>query len=108
MNARERFLATLRFGEPDRVPYYDQSIREDTLERWHREGLPRDVSVEELLDLDRWELFGPREDVSLDLYPLPKFERELKTRADFERLKRCYDPTLPERYPRDWDDHARR
>jgi len=108
MNARERFLETLRFGAPDRAPYYDQCIREDTLERWHREGLPRDVSVEELFDLDRWELFGPREYVSLNLYPLPQFEGELKTRADFERLKRCYDPTSPERYPHDWDDHVHR
>ena len=40
VNARERFLATLRFGEPDRVPYYDQCIRESTLKRWHRQGLP--------------------------------------------------------------------
>ena len=108
MNDRERFLATLRFGEPNRVPYYDQGVREDTLERWYREGLPRDVSVEEFFELDRWELFGPREDVSLNLYPLPGFEGELKTRADFERLKRCYDPTTPERYPHDWDDHVRR
>lgn len=107
MNARERFLATLRFGEPDRVPYYDQSIREDTLERWHRQGFPRDVSVGEFFDLDRWELFGPREDVSLNLYAIPEFEGELKTRADFERLKRSYYPTSPERYPHDWDDHIR-
>jgi hypothetical protein len=108
MNARERFLATLCFGEPDRVPYYDQSIRQDTLERWYREGLPGDVSVEEFFELDHWELFGPRENVSLDLYMIPEFEGELKTRADFERLKRCYDPTSRERYPHDWDDQVRR
>ena len=108
MNARERFLETLRFGEPDRVPHYDQSVREDTLERWHREGLPRDVSVEEFFELDHWELFGPREDVSLNLYRIPEFEGELKSRADFERLKRSYDPTTPERYPTDWDQHVRR
>jgi uroporphyrinogen decarboxylase len=108
MNACERFLATLRFDEPDRVPHYDQSVREDTLERWHREGLPRDVSVEEFFELDHWELFGPREDVSLNLYRIPEFEGELKTRSDFERLKRSYDPTTPERYPHDWDDHVRR
>jgi len=108
MNARERFLETLRFGEPDRVPHYDQSVREDTLERWHREGLPRDVSVEEFFELDHWELFGPREDVSLNLYRIPEFEGELKTRPDFERLKQSYDPTTPERYPTDWDQHARR
>jgi uroporphyrinogen decarboxylase len=108
MNARERFLETLRFGEPDRVPHYDQSVREDTLERWHREGLPRDVSVEEFFELDHWELFGPREDVSLNLYRIPEFEGELKSRADFERLKRSYDPTTPERYPTGWDQHVRR
>lgn len=108
MNARERFLETLRFGEPDRVPHYDQSVCEDTLERWHREGLPRDVSAEEFFELDHWELFGPREDVSLNLYRIPEFEGELKTQADFERLKRSYDPTTPEHYPADWDQHVRR
>jgi uroporphyrinogen decarboxylase len=64
--------------------------------------------VEKFFELDHWELFGPREDVSLNLYRIPEFEGELKTRSDFERLKRSYDPTTPERYPHDWDDHVRR
>ncbi len=40
MNARERFLETLRFGKPDRIPFSPGGGRESTRARWHREGLP--------------------------------------------------------------------
>ncbi|MHB1294610.1 MAG: uroporphyrinogen decarboxylase/cobalamine-independent methonine synthase family protein [Anaerolineae bacterium] len=40
MNPRQRYLATLRFGRPDRVPLHPGGPRESTLARWHTEGLP--------------------------------------------------------------------
>ena len=40
MDARQRFLETMHYGQPDHVPYVDQMIRQDTLDRWHREGFP--------------------------------------------------------------------
>jgi len=108
MNARQRFLETLRFGQPDRPPYYDLPIRDEVLERWYKEGFPRGASVAELFGLDHWELFGPREDVSLNLYMNKPFKGRLRTRADFRRLQRSYDPSDPQRYPPDWDEHVRR
>lgn len=43
MNARERYLETLLFGCPDRIPLNPGGARESTRARWHREGLPEDV-----------------------------------------------------------------
>ena len=40
MNARERYLATLTFGAPDKVPFEPGHPRESTLEVWRRQGLP--------------------------------------------------------------------
>lgn len=36
---RERYIETLLFGAPDRIPFMPGGPRESTLERWHREGL---------------------------------------------------------------------
>lgn len=43
MNDRERFRATLRFGQPDRIPYWECAFWGETLERWRGEGLPERV-----------------------------------------------------------------
>ena len=42
MNPRERYLATLTFGQPDKIPFWPGGPREKTLARWYREGLPRE------------------------------------------------------------------
>lgn len=46
MDSKERILKTLRHEEPDRVPIHD-SPWPSTVHRWHREGLPEDIPVEE-------------------------------------------------------------
>jgi hypothetical protein len=43
MNARERYLKTMLFGSPDRIPFEPGKPREKTLKRWHEEGLPAEV-----------------------------------------------------------------
>ena len=40
MNARERYIETLLFGSPDKIPFEPGRPREKTLKRWHSEGLP--------------------------------------------------------------------
>lgn len=44
MNPRERYLETLLFGQPDRVPLEPGYGRKSTREAWYEQGLPRDVS----------------------------------------------------------------
>ena len=40
MTERERFIETLLFGKPDKIPLMPGGPRESTLKRWHQEGLP--------------------------------------------------------------------
>lgn len=43
MTDRERFLETLLFGKPDRIPFTPGAPRESTLRAWHAQGLPEGV-----------------------------------------------------------------
>jgi hypothetical protein len=107
MNARTRFLETLHFGRPDRVPYYDHEIRKSVVARWQRAGLPLEVPVEQFFNLDRWDVITAHEEPCLNVRPIPEFQGPLKSRADFERLRAAYDPCSPGRYPREWDEMVR-
>lgn len=51
MNSRERVLMALNHEEPDRVPFQD-SPWPSTIERWHNEGLPREISPAEYFDFE--------------------------------------------------------
>jgi len=42
MTARERYLETLLFGTPDRVPFSPGGPRRSTIEAWQRQGLGKD------------------------------------------------------------------
>ena len=56
MTQRERFLRYMTFREVDRIPLMDMGVWEETLDRWHCEGLPKWVTqlrhLEDHLDLD--------------------------------------------------------
>ncbi len=41
MTPRKRFLETLGFGTPDRIPFSPGEPRESTLRAWHAQGLPQ-------------------------------------------------------------------
>ena len=44
MNPRQRYLDTLLFGNPDRIPFEPGSGRESTREAWYAQGRPKGVS----------------------------------------------------------------
>jgi len=43
MTGQERFQRVMNFQEVDRVPNYELGLWGQTVDRWHREGLPQDV-----------------------------------------------------------------
>ncbi|HSV74607.1 MAG TPA: uroporphyrinogen decarboxylase family protein [Chthonomonadales bacterium] len=51
LTSRERFQRMFEHREADRIPIID-SPWADTIERWHSEGMPRDVSFVDYFDLD--------------------------------------------------------
>jgi len=44
LNDRERFLTTMRFGQPDRIPYWECAFWGETFTRWVSEGMPESVA----------------------------------------------------------------
>ncbi len=156
MNERERFMETLLFGKPDKVPFSPGGPRESTLERWHKEGLPSGCNWYEFL---LKELGIPGEtgqtpiglDVSFRM--MPEFEEKVlehkdghylvrdwmgavveisdefdytylrsakdfvtrkwhkfpvENRADWEEMKKRYDPKTAGRYPADFTERCQK
>jgi uroporphyrinogen decarboxylase len=133
---RQRFLETMHFGDADRIPYWDHGLLPGTLEKWHCQGLPQGATIPQYFGLDRREVIKvdfsmcPRfayeliaEDGEYRIFRdelgnlqrhwkdgragMPQFlEHPVKTRADFLALKRRYDPSTSERYPRPWEAYV--
>jgi uroporphyrinogen-III decarboxylase len=135
MNARERFLAVTRFEVPDRIPMPTlfQCFERDTIKRWERDGLPRDIHLAQHFGYDRVEL------VPVNVGPLPPYEREeleeieewrlgldrdlrkqiggaidaveeefpIRSRKGWETMKTLLSPESPARYPMFWEDCKR-
>jgi len=99
MNSRQRFLETIRYGRPDRVPYFEEGLRDEVLTAWRGQGLDEvDLTG---LPRDRWEEIQP------DLEPRPKPRRWPTTVADVEGMRARLDPGRRGRLPRRWAKQVR-
>ncbi len=83
MNPRERFITTLGFGNPDRIPLCPGDPRESTLAAWREQGLPAYADWQEhlieLLALDAEAISRP-EALNVDLRMRPTFEEKVLER----------------------------
>ena len=57
MNSRERMLAALNHEEADRIPITDY-LWTATVERWHQEGIPEDVTPAEYFGFENADRIG--------------------------------------------------
>ena len=80
MSPRERTLAALTFGNPDKIPFTPGGGRESTRARWHKEGVPEDVDPHEYL----WEVLGiekpqtkPCPGPGVNFRVMPQFEEKV-------------------------------
>jgi uroporphyrinogen decarboxylase len=85
MSPRERYIETLTFGRPDRIPLIPGNPRESTLANWRQQGMkdgaPWDVQVIETLGLDCERLVRPGSDLRIDFNLRPQFqEKEIERR----------------------------
>lgn len=100
MNSRDRFRETMRYGAPDRVPYFEEGIRDEVLRAWRGQGLTRRSEFEAMFLHDR------REEIHPDLEPLPRLKQGPSSRDDLDRLRRRLNPDDARRLPRKWPSRA--
>jgi hypothetical protein len=85
MDHRARFLAAMRFGHPDRIPFEPGHPRESTLVAWHAQGLPAEAQwlpyLLDLLDLPEARK-KPQPGLDVVFHLLPAFEEKVLSRRD--------------------------
>lgn len=92
MNSRQRYIETLTFGNPDKVPFRPGNGRESTLARWHSEGLPKGRDpVEfamEIIGIEP-EKTGPPMNLGINFRLIPQFEEKVLEHKDGHHI--CQD-----------------
>lgn len=97
MDNHQRFHESLHYGKPDRIPYFEEGIREDTLLAWQEQGLPDGADPLAGFPADG------REEIKLDVEPHPWFERWPTDFRDLDALRERLDPLDDSRLPENWD-----
>lgn len=100
MNDRERFLATMNYQERDRCPWGEMGFWPETLERWHREGWPKDVYMNQFFGFDRL-----REGVDISFSFVPGFEPEVLEETDRYRIVRRATGVISKEFKGDLSFH---
>jgi hypothetical protein len=101
MNSRQRFIESLAYGQPDRVPLFEEGIRDEVISAWRNEGLPGNAQFFSLFPVDA------REEVALDVEPRPELSHWSNQRSLLEILRRRLDPEDPARLPADWSEKVK-
>ena len=97
MNSRDRFLETMAYGMPDRVPYFHEGMQKEVIAEWRKQGLPSKTDVYEMFSFDY------REEIEPDLEPHLWFRKRPGSRDELDRLKRALNPNEHGRLPRRWN-----
>lgn len=90
MTPRERFLETLLFGAPDRVPLEPGHGRRSTLAAWRQQGLPKDVgdtneyAYRQAGGTLEWPRTGP--DFPVNERMIPEFEEKVIARRERSQI----------------------
>jgi hypothetical protein len=98
LNSRERFKVTMGYGLPDRVPYFEEGIREDVLTAWREQGMPVDQSLSDLFQSDGQEELAP------EVEPRPYPKRWPRESSELGILHERLNPADPARLPADWTE----
>jgi hypothetical protein len=96
MNSRDRFKKTMGYGQPDRVPYFEEGIREDVLTAWREQGMSSEVSLSTLFETDEQEELAPV------VEPIPYPTKWPATESELRILRERLDSSDPGRLPSEW------
>lgn len=80
MTPRERFLETMLFGTPDRIPYNFGWPRQSTMAAWRRQGYPESVKIEEFVGMDGLDY------IPVNLGPYPRFEERILEETERHKI----------------------
>jgi hypothetical protein len=100
MSSRQRFLETMRYGQPDRVPYFEEGIRPDVRDAWLEQGLSPGSGLDELFHIDR------REEILPELEPRPYPRRWPNNVHELYMLRQRLDPYDDHRLPANWSEQV--
>jgi len=100
MNSRQRFLESLAFGQPDRVPLFEEGIRDEVITAWRNEGMLAGAHFSSLFPTDK------REELTLDVEPHPDLTLWPNRGSVLEILGQRLDPDDPDRLPADWAERV--
>jgi hypothetical protein len=101
MNSRERFRKTMQYGKPDRVPYFEEGIRKEVLRAWRKQGLSSEAEFARMFSSDK------REEIELELDPIPELRTWPASRQELEALRKSLDPNESSRWPGNWSKRVR-
>ncbi len=99
MNGRERFLEVMRFGKPDRVPYFEEGIRGEVLKVWRKQGLKRGADIRKMFPSDRHAELEP------DVDPVPQIKKWPASLSELAVLRKSLDHRDDGRLPADLTVH---
>lgn len=97
MNNRQRFYETLHYGNPDRIPYFEEGIRTETLLTWLTQGMPQHIDPQTQFPSDG------RIEIRLELDPNPAYEQWPSRLIDIQQLPGRLDLHDPIRIPDNFD-----
>ena len=84
------------YGRPDRVPYFEEGIRENVLAVWRTQGLAKTADLATMFPSDQ------RERLQVDLEPRPEFIFRSDKITDLKKLRKRLDPYDKNRFPKEW------
>ena len=97
MDNHRRFHDSIHYGSPDRIPYFEEGIRPETLAFWQAQGLPANIDPRTQFPFDG------REEIKLDVDPHPWFKQWPSALKELDALQLRLDPNDPSRLPDNWD-----
>ena len=101
MNSRQRFLETMDFGTPDRVPFFEEGIRKEVLKTWRRQD------KDAFADLSRLTPSDKREEIELDLEPHLGLKKRPTNVNELDNLRHALNPHQNSRLPKGWSKRIR-
>jgi hypothetical protein len=101
MDSRTRFLETMGYGKPDRVPFFEEGIRKEVLKAWRRQSKQSFEVLSQLPTSDK------REEIELGLDPHLGLKRRPTTLNELDNLRRALNPYQRSRLPKGWSKRIR-